>query len=1575
MKKKLEAQTLAALNLKQSKQLENYLQALHTLKVGIWEWDIERNETTLSNQWYANLGYTQEDVYPKTMDALIKNVYVDDQALVRKNIEALKKGLLDFYTMDIRVKNKTGQYVWIRNQAQVIEKNEQGKPNKVFGLQLDVSDHYTREKSQMNAQMHEIIEHAPFPVIVASVQNETLIYGNQRAQAKFGFKNNEGVGLSTKDFYVRAQDRKAFLTQLKQKGFIYDFETQLLDFNQKKYWALMSAAFIQFNDEVSILVSINDINDRKMVELALIEEKRRYNIITESISDVIWVHNIKKNRIEYVSPNVVHLFGFKAKEMLEIKMFEMLHSTEYEILQSEVSKHLEKFYAQKQKSLEFRIELQQQTKSKRKIWVEHLIRIQHNEDKELVLIGVSRNIDDRHNTEQYIDYLNRHDQLTGLFNKTAFHVFQIENQALVKKIQYAIFFIDFDNFKMVNDLVGHTEGDALLLRISQKLKEATLNIGTLYRYEGDEFLVYIEKQDRDSVKKIAKELLQVIATEITIQNHSYLITASMGISFSNNGFSIEQIMKNASTALYLAKRVRNSIRIYSVEMDETRAREALLEKDLLKALELHQLHVVYQPIYDVRVGKIAHAEALLRWNHPELGTIYPDEFIPLAERNQLIIPITEFVYEAVLKSIKKLEVLGHDQFNISINFSVASFKNRAERLLNFIFYAHQNIGVHPSRVRLEITESMIIQETEEMVEIISKLKEMGFKLELDDFGTGYSTFGKLKELPLDLVKIDKSLIDSVDKDPKEKLILDTMISILHGLRIEVVIEGVERIEQFESIASLQPDYIQGFLFSKALDFDALIKYLKFSSDNRNLPVAYRLSEQESVIHWQQEYNTGIEAIDAAHRQIYRHMAYIQAHYKEEPIHPALNHAYIEDVLKLLESHFSEEERILKDQKFPFADYHAETHQKIWEKMLSLWEDSKHDLKKRQAFFEYLVQNYLVDHIGTEDMLFVQYFKFPQQSVSQLSSINYEQERFNVADAQYFRRKLNESSNLQKLLSKISAELMNSKDQSMDVHINDALRLCGEYVDADRVYVFDYDWEKETTSNTYEWCSTGIQAQIDQLQEIPLVGIPDWVNAHAQGKAINVYDVRSLEANSNLRQILEPQDIWSILTVPMMDGDQCVGFLGFDSVLKHHIYSDFERIILQEVSNVILSALKRKRMQLELNYEKELYRATITSLLEGVAIIDPQGIIYYSNHPFNKMLGYSSETLIGTQIHEIFKPIEYKTHQTLDWNLEIETSYIFPKYVYHIRHLNEWVFIEGSMTKIRIDEKHPVGYLLTIKDVTSRYESEKENEAIFDLNLDMLCIADLNGFFTKVNHRFSEVLGYDVKTLTGLRFLDLVHEEDLNETNQLLEQLKTQDSVQGFINRYKHLEGGYRYIEWNARKGYGKYIYATGRDVTHRRRVETENEYNAYHDVLTDLFNRRYAEELLKRLAFDEESWPVSIISTDVDDLKTINDTLGHMAGDVAIKSAASYLQQQCRPSDVLVRWGGDEFMVILINTSYPQAEQLANRLITHSNNLQNERFKMSIGIATKTHADEDFPSVIRLADERMYAQKRLNKKD
>ena len=305
-----------------------------------------------------------------------------------------------------------------------------------------------------------------------------------------------------------------------------------------------------------------------------------------------------------------------------------------------------------------------------------------------------------------------------------------------------------------------------------------------------------------------------------------------------------------------------------------------------------------------------------------------------------------------------------------------------------------------------------------------------------------------------------------------------------------------------------------------------------------------------------------------------------------------------------------------------------------------------------------------------------------------------------------------------------------------------------------------------------------------LQNVPLEGIPDWVNAHIQGKAINVYDVRTLDVESNLRQILEPQDIWSILTVPLMDGEDCVGFIGFDSVLKHHIYSDFERIILQEVSNVILSALKRKKIQLELNYEKELYQATITSLLDGLAIVDPQGQIYYSNARLNEILGYSSENLVGTHIQDIFKPKNYLNHEDIECNWDFEQNYVFPDNVYISRHLNEVVFIEGSITKIHIDEKHPIGYLLTLKDVTERYESQKQSEAIFDLNLDMLCIADLDGNFTKVNNRFSEVLGYDAKTLTGIRFLDLVHPEDLEATLKVLERLQIHEHNLAFVNVLK-----------------------------------------------------------------------------------------------------------------------------------------------------------------------------------------------
>ena len=426
--------------------------------------------------------------------------------------------------------------------------------------------------------------------------------------------------------------------------------------------------------------------------------------------------------------------------------------------------------------------------------------------------------------------LNTHDPLTGLMNRNAIRILKEdlkESEPLSGK--RSVITIDIDNFRLVNDVLGHQVGDRMIIDLSRKIQTYVSGRGVVYHTDGDEFVIILESTDSPMIQEFANKILHELANKIMINNRTYFLTASMGICIGVEGETLDQAIEKADTALYLAKKEKNSARLYTREMEKIRTREAILEEDLRDALEKNQLELYFQPIYDVRKGVINHAEALLRWNHPEFGLVSPAEFIPIAERTKLILPITDWVIRQTCLKIAEWKAIGIDGVIVSVNLTFISFENRGDELTAYIIDSIKEAGIEPSNLKLEITESILMRDSDEIIKVFHTMKRIGVKLALDDFGTGYSSFGYMKDLPLDIMKLDRSLISDILMNEKEQMIVSSIITIIHALGLEVVVEGVETMEQYEKLLEFDCDYVQGFLFSRplpAVEFEHYYRQMK-----------------------------------------------------------------------------------------------------------------------------------------------------------------------------------------------------------------------------------------------------------------------------------------------------------------------------------------------------------------------------------------------------------------------------------------------------------------------------------------------------------------------------------------------------------------------------------------------------------------------------------------------------------------------------------------------------------------------------------------------------------------------------
>lgn len=1547
---------------------------LETVNVGTWDWNIQTGHLIINDRWAEIVGYTQKELQPISIQTWLNLTHPEDLARSNLALNRFFNGETDHYELEARMRHKDGNWIWVLDRSKTLERDEFGAPLRLFGVHLEITERKLNEQLRLNAQYHDLIEKAPFAIFISRRSDSVLTYVNDRAEQQFGVYLNQAKPQRTIDFYADPSTRDTFMAELNRLGAIYDYELKLKLVDGTPFWALVSASFTTFDGEPSVLIMINDISRHKKAEADLSQEKEKYRLLADTMADVIWVYNLDENRFSYISPSVELLRGWTVEEAMGQRMDQTMTKESIDRLLAEYQVHLPQYLQSPGQKKTYYNEVQQIRKDGSLVWVELSSRFRRNESGQIEVISSVRNIEERKRIESRLEYLYRHDDNTGLLNKNAFRLFIEQSTSADCEKAFVIAHVDMDNFGLINDTLGHAKGDQIISEIAHKIDDHVKPYGQVYHYDGDEFVLVMYGLDETTAAQQLKALSQIISSQLMINDQIFLLTASIGYDRSKGSVNAEMVFKNANTALYVAKQQRNVIVAYEEEMASAQTRETILENDLRFAIERNELELYYQPLYNVKTGRVDEAEALLRWNHSEMGLIPPSDFIPIAEKTRLILPITDWVIREACQKLAYWNESTMGELSISINISYVTMINRGEELIDYLKHEILSNGIKPSRLKLEITETSLVQDAIEVIKLFILLKELGLRLALDDFGTGYSSFGYLKALPLDIVKIDRSLIRTLEWDTKSRLIVETMITILHGLNLEVVVEGVEDEKQFMILKTMHADTIQGYFFSRPKRWKDFAHYVHHQE--RFVPAASQqtVERYEIILHWKDEWNSGNPVIDHQHKELMALTAKLENASEWEAQEPLAFKNHVRLLIDKVKIHFDDEEQILNTMNYPEWAAHKEEHHHLLHRaneLLVLYEAKEVEV---YAFVTFVVRDVIWDHILLED---IRYFPYVTPLRSQ-EVINYipEPHRPSFTDAgKTYRLLYAENLSFQSVITEISTDFINVSLKDFDVKMNQALARCGKQVNADRVYIFKYDWQNKVCDNTYEWCNAGILPQIDQLQNVPLDAIPDWVNAHLMGEAINIPDVLQLDLDSNLRQILEPQDIQSLLTVPMMANNVCYGFIGFDSVKTKHVYSDYERAVLKEISNVILVAFKRKNTEERLIQEQEFYELTVSSLDEALIILDPECRITSMNRVAQRMLDTTIASVRGERIeaHLKFQDLIRNEELKIDWDnvVSVEGQTALPRNVGFKKKEGTFQFVSGSIHSVLDRLGKPKGILINFRDVTTEYESEKQIEAFLNVNLDMLVVADLEGHFVKVNAKASEILGYHPSELENKRYLDLVHPEDVDKTLKLLQDLPNGQVVFNFVNRYKTKDGRYRHLEWKAQVGYGKYIYASARDITDSVMKQAEYEYHSYHDALTGLYNRRYVEEVLKNMQADPTALPVSILIADIDGLKGINDTKGHQEGDTVIKTTAEALVKRCRPTDIVARWGGDEFIMVLPMTSHETALKIAERLNKPLNDAQMAMATSSCGVATKTVVQEEFPDIIRLADERMYEIKRI----
>lgn len=469
-------------------------------------------------------------------------------------------------------------------------------------------------------------------------------------------------------------------------------------------------------------------------------------------------------------------------------------------------------------------------------WVPLLVKEQYEQKQQIERLNLE--ISERQQVEQelretreHFRHLAHHDVLTGLPNR----------ELLLDRIQQeiykadrahntlAVLFIDLDRFKQINDSLGHAAGDKVLGVAATRLKEAVRHDDTVSRIGGDEFVAVINgAQDVQAVGEVATKIRQQMEQPFAVDQHQLYISCSIGISiYGQDGSEPEVLLSNADAAMYRAKAEgRNTVEFYTRDMTEEVLRRMMFASQLRTALEENQFVLHFQPQYDLRTGRIAGVEALIRWQHPELGLLSPENFVPLAEETGLIVPIGEWVLRNACQTLRSWMDEGFDLDRMAVNINLSSRQLRHERLNDQVFSILKEYGIPAQQIELEITEGTLMQDPESAAKVLQRFMDEGIEISIDDFGTGYSSLSYLKRLPINKLKIDRSFVSDIPHSQNDMEIARAVIALARSLNLTVVGEGVETEAQAEFLRVEGCDVAQGYLYSKPVPADQMLQHFR-----------------------------------------------------------------------------------------------------------------------------------------------------------------------------------------------------------------------------------------------------------------------------------------------------------------------------------------------------------------------------------------------------------------------------------------------------------------------------------------------------------------------------------------------------------------------------------------------------------------------------------------------------------------------------------------------------------------------------------------------------------------------------
>ena len=779
----------------------------------------------------AMLGYTQDEMLGKHVHPLIHHTYPDGRPYPKEECNVRCSTLLGKSThVDSEVHwRKDGTSFPVEYWSHPMYRN--GVLVGAVVNFMDITGRKHMEKVlRANEERYREISSVSTDLLYSCLQSQNGLFSIDWATASmeqiFGYSLSEILKSGCWRCHVHPDDLPAFdlnITNLEPgQRSVCELRIIARD-NSIRYVRAYSKVIETDSGQHRLYGSCQDITERKLAVEALRESEARFRAMAEHSADWIWAIDLNGKRT-YSNQRGAANLGLTAEEFLVHDCASLVHPDDLAL---------------------FRETIDTATNGKQG-WTNVVLRWRHRNGQYRILEssaspmfdeagnligfqGVDRDITERKQAEEHIEFLAHHDALTGLPNRILLRD-RFEHAVAVSertRSRVAMLYIDLDNFKVVNDTLGHAAGDELLLEVVARLSHCTRESDTISRQGGDEFILLLNNiSDLETVERIANDILAQLAEPVEINGHVINAASSIGIAiYADDGRDFDSLLQKADAAMYNAKGAgRNTYRFYNEQMNMQAHEHLLLQNRLHQALFRAEFYLMYQPQLDMETGRVTGMEALLRWKNAELGEVVPARFIPVAEDCGLIVPIGAWVLEEACRHAQSLRQAGWPDLTMAVNLSAMQFRRAG--LVEMVSGALERSGLPAHLLELELTESILLQDVENNLEMVRQLKLLGVRLSIDDFGTGYSSLSYLKRFAVDRLKIDRSFVRDISTDPDDAAIVRAVIQLARSLRLGIIAEGVETQEQLAFLRAEGCNEMQGFLFSRPLLPTALKIFLR-----------------------------------------------------------------------------------------------------------------------------------------------------------------------------------------------------------------------------------------------------------------------------------------------------------------------------------------------------------------------------------------------------------------------------------------------------------------------------------------------------------------------------------------------------------------------------------------------------------------------------------------------------------------------------------------------------------------------------------------------------------------------------